>query len=369
MRQGNSLKRSAKAKRIILPFFLTHAGCMGRCQFCDQEAMTGVPARVESSFDDLTARFSSYPQPPDEIAIYGGDILLMESSEIEKILAELKRWALKEMGRIPPVRVSASPRAITREKLLLLGRYNVRTVEVGAVSTDDGVLKRARRGYDSLQAATSVKLSKDMGFATGLQLITGLPGDDLLRFKRSLDDLLPLKPDFAILYPLIVFKGTGLEEEYLSQRFIPHSEGYIRNSAALFLLTCMMWGVHVARIGLFDTDIKQSNVVFRTFPGNLRQEAEGLAYRLMIDYLLVKKRDITSLVIDKRQETSVKGKKGKNLARIIDSHPHLAGNIIFDGSADEIVGLDNEGRAHAVSGDRQDFFDFAVKRLMNSGAS
>ncbi|NIS76729.1 MAG: hypothetical protein GTO00_03705, partial [Deltaproteobacteria bacterium] len=84
---------------------------MGRCQFCDQEAMTGVPARVESSFDDLTARFSSYPQPPDEIAIYGGDILLMESSEIEKILAELKRWALKEMGRIPPVRVSASPRA------------------------------------------------------------------------------------------------------------------------------------------------------------------------------------------------------------------------------------------------------------------
>ncbi|NIS76728.1 MAG: hypothetical protein GTO00_03700, partial [Deltaproteobacteria bacterium] len=89
----------------------------------------------------------------------------------------------------------------------------------------------------------------------------------------------------------------------------------------------------------------------------------------MIDYLLVKKRDITSLVIDKRRETSVKGKKGKNLARIIDSHPHLAGNIIFDGSADEIVGLDDEGRAHAVSGDRQDFFDFAVKRLMNSGAS
>ncbi|NIS76687.1 MAG: hypothetical protein GTO00_03480, partial [Deltaproteobacteria bacterium] len=96
------------------------------------------------------------------------------------------------------------------------------------------------------------------------------------RFKRSLDDLLPLKPDFAILYPLIVFKGTGLEEDYLAERFIPPPEGYILNSAALFLVTCMMWGVHVARIGLFDADIKQSNVVFRTFPGNLRQEAEGL---------------------------------------------------------------------------------------------
>ncbi len=369
MLQGNSLKRSAKAKRIILPFFLTHAGCMERCLFCDQEAMTGVPARVESSFEDLKGRFSSYAKPPDEIGIYGGDILLMESSEIEKILAELKKWALKEIGSIPPVRVSASPRAITREKLFLLGRYNVRTVEVGAVSTDDGVLKRARRGYDSLQAATSVKLSKDMGFETGIQLITGLPGDDMLRFKRSLDDLLPLKPDFAILYPLIVFKGTGLEEEYLAQRFIPPSEGYIRNSAALFLLTCMIWGVHVARIGLFEMDIKQSNVVFRTFSGNLRQEAEGLGYRLMIDYLLVRERDITSLVIDKRRETSVKGKKGKNLDRIIDSHPHLAGNIIFDGSADEVVGFDAEGRAHTVSGDSPDFFDFAVKRLMNNGAS
>lgn len=369
MRRGNSLKRSAKAKRIILPFFLTNAGCKGRCLFCDQEAMTGVPARIESSFNDLLARFSSYPQPPDEIAIYGGDILFMKSSEIEEILAELKRWALKEIGRVPPVRVSASPRAITRGKLLLLGRYNVKTVEVGAVSTDGGVLKRARRGYDSLQSATSVKLSKDMGFETGVQLITGLPGDDMLRFKRSLDDLLPLKPDFAILYPLIVFKETGLEEEYLAQRFIPPSEGYIRNSAALFLLTCMRMSVRVARIGLFDKDINQSNVVFRTFSGNLRQEAEGLAYRLMIDYLHVRKRDITSIVIAKRRETSVKGKKGKNLARIIDSHPHLAGNIIFDGSAEDIVGFDGEGRAHTVSGDNPDFFDYAVKRLMNSGAS
>jgi histone acetyltransferase (RNA polymerase elongator complex component) len=328
--------------------------------------LTGVDPSANPSFDDLQRRFSSYSITPDEIAIYGGDMLHMDEDQIREILDKLRGWATEKMGSLPSLRISASPRSITREKLLLLKGYNVKTVEVGAVSTNEDVLETSLRGYVPEQVIESVQLAKNMGFETGAQFITGLPGDSIGRFQKTLADVLSLEPHFSLLYPLIVLRGTRLEEDYLKNRFIPHSESHILKTAAFFIVTCMRWNVKVARIGLFDMDIKNSDIIYNSFSGNLRQRAEGLTYRLMVEYLISRNKNIISLIFNKGWETSVRGKKGENLSSILVLFPHLSGSISFDSHVDGVVGFDNDGREHSILRVIPDFFDFAICKLMEN---
>lgn len=282
MQQKNCMKSAGeekrkRAKQPIVPFFLTNAHCEGKCSFCDQVAIEGVPQDTFRAFEDLDRRLASISNIPSEIALYGGDILGFSEEEIKSIFSALEEKVRGKFGRSIKFRVSASPSVINREKLRLARSLDVQTVEVGVVSMDESILKRSRRGYGQEDAVKSIRLVKEMGFNTGVQLMAGLPGDDLNIFTESVEISFQQRPHFARLYPFIVIKGTEFGDAYDTGAYIPKNSTFMVQASAMFIIESIRWRVKVARIGIDESGLDETRVLHRPYEGNLRQDGEGKA--------------------------------------------------------------------------------------------
>jgi histone acetyltransferase (RNA polymerase elongator complex component) len=115
-----------------------------------------------------------------------------------------------ERGKISGIRLSTRPDYITPEILEVLKTYHVGTIELGAQSTDEQVLRRAARGHTAEQIRESAGLIKSAGFRLGLQMMLGLPGDNLEKSFRTACDIVSWKADCTRIYPTLVIKDTPL---------------------------------------------------------------------------------------------------------------------------------------------------------------
>ena len=72
--------------------------------------------------------------------------------------------------------MSTRPDAIDANILHLLRRYGVTSIELGAQSMDDRVLRCNARGHTPRDVESASRLIAAYGFELGLQMMTGLYG-------------------------------------------------------------------------------------------------------------------------------------------------------------------------------------------------
>ena len=82
----------------------------------------------------------------------------------------------------------------------------------------------------------------------------GLPGEDFASFKKSLEEILLLKPDFVRLYPTLVLKETGLAQLYREGVYKPLSLEEAIQWASYGLGVYESHKIPVIRIGLQATE-------------------------------------------------------------------------------------------------------------------
>ncbi|MFZ0613958.1 MAG: radical SAM protein [Desulfobacterales bacterium] len=240
-------------KPLIVPVFLPHAGCPHRCVFCNQHAITraapGLPPEAE--LENAIVRFLSYSPKRHstiQIAFFGGNFLGQDTAAVKACLTLAQRFV--DDGRVESIRFSTRPDTIDRQRLDVLAGYRVRTIELGAQSMADAVLGRSRRGHTAAQTTAAVKRLKAEGYAVGLQMMVGLPGDTAGRAVESAQRLADLHPDFIRIYPTIVLKGSLLAAWYHAGRYTPLSlENAIELVKELYLIFYRN-DVPVVRMGL-----------------------------------------------------------------------------------------------------------------------
>ena len=115
-----------------------------------------------------------------ELAYYGGTFTSLPRSVMLRYLEFGQK--LRRKGRIGSIRISTHPAYLDQEKISLLRRYGVSTVELGVQSMDDFVLEKAGRDHGKGEIIHSITLLKDAGFTVGIQLMTGLPGQFFREF-------------------------------------------------------------------------------------------------------------------------------------------------------------------------------------------
>lgn len=214
---------------LIIPIFIPHQGCPHRCVFCRQEAIASEGVHVATGREVREAVESAVRSPGfdpsrrPEVAFYGGTFTGLPEERMVDLLEAVQPYIRGHL--IHSIRVSTRPDSLRESHVGMLKTFGVQTVELGAQSMDDRVLKLSRRGHSAEDTVRSVHLLHHNGFRVGLQLMPGLPGDSEHRFLRTVERVVELRPHLTRLYPALVLRGTELETLYRDGSYRPLSLG------------------------------------------------------------------------------------------------------------------------------------------------
>ena len=243
------------ARESILPVFVPHLGCPHACVFCNQRRISGAQraATAEDVRNTITKAAAFLPRGGKrQLAFYGGSFTAIPAPEQEALLAAAKE-AL-DRGEIDAVRLSTRPDVIDGAVLDRLRRCRVETVELGAQSMDDEVLRLSGRGHTAADVERAARLVKSAGFRLILQMMTGLPGDTPEKDLDSARRIIALRPDGVRIYPTVIVRDTELCDMWRRGAYREHSVEDAVETCARLLPLFEAAGVPVIRLGLNPTE-------------------------------------------------------------------------------------------------------------------
>ena len=243
------------ARASILPVFVPHLGCPHACVFCNQRRITGQlrPADAET-VRKIIQDAAALPQTgaKRQLAFYGGSFTAIDAAQQEELLQAAHE--AMEQGLIDSIRLSTRPDAIDETVLERLKRYGVETVELGAQSLDDEVLRSSGRGHTAADVMRASKLIREAGFRLILQMMTGLPGDTPGRCVETARRIIRLQPDGVRIYPTVIVKDTELYELWRSGQYREHTVEDAVSICARIVPLFEKAGIPVIRLGLNPTE-------------------------------------------------------------------------------------------------------------------
>jgi len=278
-----------KKNHVNIPIFIPELACPFQCIFCNQKKITGkIKQPGESEIKTIIESYLStiqLDQTDVEIAFFGGSFTGLPLREQEKYLKMVLPYFKQGISGI---RISTRPDYIHSENLQLLKKNGVKTIELGAQSFDDEVLKNSGRGHCAQSTMESAKIIKGMGFQLGLQMMIGLPGDNLDKALQNAQTMIYLNADFTRIYPVLVIKNTALENLYLRKEYFPLSLSEAVSQSAELLKLFELAGIPVIRIGLHPSEglMNRTELIAGPFHPSFRELVETAVWKeIFANYL------------------------------------------------------------------------------------
>ncbi len=272
----------ARKKQLIIPVFIPFAGCPHRCIYCNQQKITstsGLPAIEE--VEEMVWRYLSTWKGSGrkELAFYGGTFTALPHVVQQGYLECARR--LMERGAVDSVRISTRPDCVDKGTVESLCSYGVETVELGAQSMVDEVLRLIERGHSGADTIEAVKVLKAADMTVGIQIMPGLPGDTEDTVLETAQKVMALSPQLVRIYPALVIKDTPLERLFREGSYTPWPlEKMVRLCARLYRLFTAE-GIRVIRMGLQPTEGLLRSLIsgpfHPAFGGLVRKRAASMA--------------------------------------------------------------------------------------------
>ncbi len=323
-----------------ISIFVPHIGCPCKCSFCNQFSITeqmSVPHKNDVHIAVKTALASEkYDRKNGEIAFFGGSFTAISRDYMLELLSAAKEHI--DLGQAKGIRISTRPDCIDEEILLLLKQYGVIAIELGAQSMRDDVLASNNRGHSSEAVRTASSLIKQYEFELGLQMMTGLFGDDDKGALYTADEFVKIKPDTVRIYPTIVLENTDLAKKFKDGYYNPQSLENTINLCAELLQIFEKANIKVIRLGLHSID--SSQYVAGPWHPAFSELCENKLYRDKIYSQLTKKGSYLVYVADGELSKAI-GQKKSNIeylkkcgynCKIKTDSSLKSRNIIIEGS-------------------------------------
>ena len=270
-------------KEYIIPIFVPHLGCPNECTFCNQKKISGQTKMVTAKdVKDTIEYFINHFKDEEkyiEVAFFGGSFTGIEVEKQEELLQAAYEYI--EKGIVNSIRISTRPDYIDKTILKRLKRYKVKTIELGVQSTNNYILKKSKRGHTYEDVKKASKLIRRHGFVLGHQMMIGMLDSTKLDEIRTAKELIKLKPKIVRIYPVLVIKGTELEEQMEKGEYTPLTVGQAVDRTKEVMTLFNNKKIDVIRIGLQNTDTitdpenPQSEVVAGPYHPAFRQLVEG----------------------------------------------------------------------------------------------
>jgi len=296
-------------KEYIIPIFVPHLGCPNDCTFCNQKKISGQTKMVTAEDVRNTIEYYLKNFKDDnkyvEVAFFGGSFTGIETEKQEELLSVAYDFVKEK--KVDSIRISTRPDYINKDILKRLKKYGVKTIELGVQSTNDYILNKSKRGHTFEDVKKASKLIRRYGFILGHQMMVGLPESTRNDELKTAKDLIKLKPKIIRIYPVLVIKGTKLEEEYLSGEYEPLTVEQAVEISKDLLNIFNRKKIKVIRIGLQNTNEitdpnnQDSQVVAGPYHPAFRQLVES---RLWYDKIADTIKSVNSKVKDVKIEVN-----------------------------------------------------------------
>lgn len=274
-------------KEYIIPIFVPHLGCPNDCTFCNQKKISGqkkitTSQDVKEKIEYYLSNFNTDDSSQIQIAFFGGSFTGIDPKEQEELLKTAYEYI--KQGKVGSIRISTRPDYIDVDKLKLLKKYGVKTIELGVQSTNDFVLNKVKRGHSFADVKKASKLIRKNKFVLGHQMMVGLPDSSQKDEIKTAKDLIKLKPKIVRIYPVLVIKDTELCEEYMNGEYIPNTVEQAVETCVELLKMFRKKKIEVIRIGLQSTDEicnpenESSQVIAGPYHPAFRQLVESRIY-------------------------------------------------------------------------------------------
>lgn len=235
----------AKRKKTPLGIYIHVPFCRSKCSYCDFYSVTEKGSLMDEYMDAVCDHIrESGPLAPDHqvdtIYFGGGTPSFFGADGMAQILSVVRRSF--DVAVDAEITFEANPDSVTPKLLRRLKGEGFNRVSLGVQSDNDEILAQIGRPHTYEQAVEAVRMIRKAGFKNlSLDLIYGLPGQDLESWQRTLQNVTALLPEHISCYGLKVEEGTPLYEHqfqmnlpdddmqadmYLSTVEILRSKGY-----------------------------------------------------------------------------------------------------------------------------------------------
>jgi oxygen-independent coproporphyrinogen-3 oxidase len=192
--------------------------CKRRCHYCDFNTYAGketlLPAYINSLIEEIRiVNRENQGLPVHSIYFGGGTPSIVPINLFQNVFNILQ----KEFSLAGDCEISleANPGTLNLDYLKDLKDVGFNRISIGAQSMIESDLARLDRIHVIKDIIESVKYSRKAGFTNiNLDLIFGLPWQDLQRWKHVLSKALELQPEHFSIYSLIIEPGTMLYRWY-----------------------------------------------------------------------------------------------------------------------------------------------------------
>jgi putative oxygen-independent coproporphyrinogen III oxidase len=220
---------------LVESIYLHIPFCRRRCFYCDFAIATGgedLKARyVEAICQeiDLTAdRVAIANRHPLQTIFFGGGTpSLLDARQITTIVDAIAR----NFGIATEAEISleANPGTVTLESLQGYKAAGVNRISLGAQAFQLELLDRAGRGHNVDEIYAAVEAIAGAGIANfSLDLISGLPDQDMPQWQDSLARAIALQPTHISVYDLTIEPGTAFGKRYQAgDRPLPSEEATV----------------------------------------------------------------------------------------------------------------------------------------------
>ncbi len=298
--------------------FVPHNGCPHKCSFCDQREITGQHSQPTP--DDVSAAIERAAQKHDpyadmQLAFFGGSFTAIDRDYMISLLSAAQPYI--RSGFLSGIRCSTRPDCIDDEILSILTEYGVKAIELGAQSMVDRVLMLNRRGHTAEQVRCAARLIKQSGIELGLQMMTGLYGDDDNGARYTAGEMIRLMPSTVRIYPTVVLKNTELERLYHNGEYSPPDTERSVPLCAELIELFRKSGIRVIRVGLHAERSIEQNLVAGAYHPAMGELCESYTmYRNILESLRAQSRESVTIAVNPRDVSKALGQRRANIARL-----------------------------------------------------
>ena len=146
----------------------------------------------------------------DTIYIGGGTPTTLEPEQLTRLLKALKD-SFGFDGLVEFTVEAGRPDSITEEKLLAMRKFPISRISVNPQSMNQVTLDIIGRKHTVEQTKEAFFLARKCGFDNiNMDLIVGLPGEDITMVKKTLEEIRQLDPDSMTVHSLAVKRAARL---------------------------------------------------------------------------------------------------------------------------------------------------------------